>query len=82
MKRSEINTLIREAEAFFGAHQFALPPFANWAPDQWLGMGHEANEILVFDVYRDVVWLMNQCNRSRKCPTQVGEWVEESPHQA
>ncbi len=45
MKRSEINALIRDAEAFFAAHQFALPPFARWSPDDWQNKGPEANEI-------------------------------------
>jgi D-lyxose ketol-isomerase len=45
MKRSEINTLIRDAETFFCAHQFALPPFASWTPDHWDHIGREADEI-------------------------------------
>lgn len=35
MKRSEINTIIREAEAFIRTFQFLLPPFAGWEPDRW-----------------------------------------------
>ena len=45
MKRSEINTFIREAEAFFQEHRFSLPPFANWSPEDWASRGHEADEI-------------------------------------
>ena len=45
MKRSEINTLIRQAVAFFEAHRFHLPPFAFWRPSDWASKGPEANEI-------------------------------------
>jgi D-lyxose ketol-isomerase len=45
MKRSEINRHINEAKAFFDQHQFRLPPFAYWTPQQWKSRGHEADEI-------------------------------------
>ena len=32
MKRSQINTLIREAEAFLAEHRFLLPVWAHWSP--------------------------------------------------
>ncbi len=35
MKRSEINQLIQESEAFFKERQFLLPPWAHWSLDQW-----------------------------------------------
>lgn len=35
MKRSEINTIVRDAKAFFQQHQFHLPPFAFWTPQDW-----------------------------------------------
>lgn len=35
MKRSEINRLIRDAEALFAAHGWRLPPWAAWTPQQW-----------------------------------------------
>ena len=35
MKRSEINTTIRQAEEFFDAHQFHLPPYAFFTPEDW-----------------------------------------------
>ncbi|GGG31018.1 D-lyxose/D-mannose family sugar isomerase [Chelatococcus composti] len=35
MRRSDINALLREAAAFFAAHQFALPPWAAWSPEEW-----------------------------------------------
>jgi len=45
MKRSEINTSIREAEAFFREHRFSLPPFASWSLAEWRSKGPEADEI-------------------------------------
>jgi D-lyxose ketol-isomerase len=45
MKRSEINALIRSAKDFFAQHQFLLPPFAHWTPEDWKTKGAEANEI-------------------------------------
>ena len=35
MKRSQINALMREAEAFFAAHQFVLPAWAGWSGADW-----------------------------------------------
>ncbi|MFC1465293.1 MAG: D-lyxose/D-mannose family sugar isomerase, partial [Candidatus Brachytrichaceae bacterium NZ_4S206] len=46
MKRSEINTLIRDADAFCKQHQFYLPPFAYWTPADWAGKGPEVREIV------------------------------------
>ena len=34
MKRSEVNAILREADAFIRSHGFALPPFAHWTPDE------------------------------------------------
>ena len=34
MKRSEINRIMREADAFIGSFGFRLPPFARWSPDE------------------------------------------------
>ncbi len=45
MKRSEINAILRQGDAFFKQHQFQLPPFAYWTPDEWRTRGPEANEI-------------------------------------
>lgn len=45
MKRSEINTLIREAIEFLNTHHFRLPPFAFWTPEDWRKKGPEVNEI-------------------------------------
>ncbi len=46
MKRSEINTLMRDADSFIKQHQFHLPPFAYWTPDEWRQKGPEAHEIV------------------------------------
>jgi len=45
MKRSEINQYIAEAEAFFAANLFALPPFASFTPQDWQHLGNEAIEL-------------------------------------
>jgi D-lyxose ketol-isomerase len=39
MKRSEINAIIRAAEADFAKVGFALPGFAAWGPEQWHARG-------------------------------------------
>lgn len=46
MKRSEINAIMRDADAFIKQHQFHLPPFAYWTPDEWRAKGAEAREIV------------------------------------
>ena len=46
MKRSEINVIIRDAEAFFGRRNFHLPPFATWGVEDWAKMDAAAAEIV------------------------------------
>jgi D-lyxose ketol-isomerase len=46
MKRSEINAIMREADAFIRQHQFFLPPFAYWTPQDWRSKGPEVREIV------------------------------------
>lgn len=46
MKRSEINAIMREADAFIKQHGFHLPPFAYWTPDEWSTKGEEVREIV------------------------------------
>jgi len=46
MKRSEINTIMRDADAFMQRHGFYLPPFAYWTPDDWQSKGEEVREIV------------------------------------
>jgi D-lyxose ketol-isomerase len=45
MKRSEINTILRDADTFIRQHSFYLPPFAYWTPDDWSARGKESSEI-------------------------------------
>ncbi len=46
MKRSEINAIMRDADAFMKAHGFLLPPFAYWSPEDWAAKGDEVQEIV------------------------------------
>ncbi len=46
MKRSEINAIQREAKEFLASHQFKLPPWAFWAPDDWKHTNEDVSEIL------------------------------------
>jgi len=46
MKRSEINRILEEAEAFFDRHGQKLPPFAWWTPDEWHARRGEAGRLL------------------------------------
>jgi len=45
VKRSIINSHIREAKEFIAKMQFALPPFAYWTPDEWKNLDPEYDEI-------------------------------------
>jgi D-lyxose ketol-isomerase len=45
MKRSEINRAIRVAKDALNAHQFYLPPFAYWAPEQWRDAGPQYERV-------------------------------------
>jgi D-lyxose ketol-isomerase len=46
MKRSEINAIMQNADAFIQSRGFYLPPFAYWTPDTWKKKGAEASEIV------------------------------------
>jgi D-lyxose ketol-isomerase len=46
MKRSEINAIVRDAEAFLRLSGFFLPPFAAWTPQDWEAKRAIAREIL------------------------------------
>jgi len=46
MKRSEINAIMREADAFIRGRGFYLPPFAYWTPQEWAAKGEEVREIV------------------------------------
>jgi len=45
MKRSEINSLIRDGADFVESMKFRLPPFAFWKPEDWDDKGAEYGEI-------------------------------------
>ena len=46
MKRSEINTIMRESEEFMHKFSFFLPPFAGWGVKEWKKAGKESAEIV------------------------------------
>ena len=54
MKRSEINTIMREADAFIKEQGFYLPPFAYWTPEDWQSKGEEVREIVENDLGWDI----------------------------
>lgn len=41
MKRSRINEIIREGDAFIRSHGYIMPPFAYWSPDQMKAADHD-----------------------------------------
>lgn len=45
MKRSEINQIMRNTVSFIDSLCFKLPSFAYWRPKEWMGKGHEYDEI-------------------------------------
>jgi D-lyxose ketol-isomerase len=45
VRRSEVNTIMREADGFIRQRGFHLPPFAYWSPHDWTNKGEEAREI-------------------------------------
>jgi len=65
MKRSEINAIIREADAFIRKHGFYLPPFAHWTSGEWKTKGPEAGEI----VDRKLGWDVTDFNLGDYCRT-------------
>lgn len=46
MKRSEVNTIMQEADDFIRSSGFYLPPFAYWTPAEWRRKGEEARDIV------------------------------------
>jgi D-lyxose ketol-isomerase len=46
MKHSEINAIIRSADAFVRAQGYYLPPFAYWNVQDWQKKGIEVSEIV------------------------------------
>ncbi len=46
MKRSEVNTIIQEADAFIRSFGYILPPFAYWSPDEFRQRAGEARGLI------------------------------------
>ena len=46
MKRSEINAIMVDSDAFLKERKFHLPPFAYWTPRDWADKGGEVREIV------------------------------------
>lgn len=63
MKRSEINAIMRDADAFFQRQNFYLPPFAYWSPGEWMKKGEEVAEI----VDRRLGWDITDFGRGAFC---------------
>src|SRR5882672_7327810 len=63
MKRSEVNAIMREADAFFAKQGFYLPPFAHWSPEDWKKKGPEVAEI----VDRRLGWDITDFGRNDFC---------------
>ena len=63
MKRSEVNGIMRAADAFFRSNNFYLPSFAYWSPQEWKKKGEEVSEI----VDRRLGWDITDFGRGRFC---------------
>lgn len=46
MKRSEVNTILKEAKGFFKKSDFHLPEWVYWSPEDWKGEGERCSEII------------------------------------
>jgi len=46
MKRSDVNAIIREFENFLAKHQFMLPVWSSWKPEDWKGKYDSCSEII------------------------------------
>lgn len=46
MKRSEVNAITRDAEAFLKERRFFLPPFSHWSLDEWRERRADTGEIV------------------------------------
>jgi D-lyxose ketol-isomerase len=45
MKRSDINRMLKEAEAFLASFGYILPPFSRWSPEEMRNRKHEITNI-------------------------------------
>ena len=67
MKRSEINGLQKDALAFSRAHNFSLPAWATWRPEDWRRVGPDGFEIKRRNLGWDITdfnnfWRGGQCS--------------------
>jgi D-lyxose ketol-isomerase len=46
VKRSKVNAIMRDVDAFVRKQGFHLPPFAYWTPEDWKTKGDEVREIV------------------------------------
>ena len=54
MKRSEINAIMRSADAFIRQHGFHLPPFAYWTPEMWSAKRTAVADIITSNLGWDI----------------------------
>jgi D-lyxose ketol-isomerase len=54
MKRSTINSVMRQADEFIRSRGYYLPPFAYWSPEEWRSKGPEAREIVEAELGWDI----------------------------
>jgi len=54
MKRSELNTIMRESLDFLKRMHFLLPRFATWSPDDWKKKGPECRDIVLQQLGWDI----------------------------
>ncbi len=77
MRRSEINSIMRAADAFFQSNQFYLPPFAYWSPQEWGKKGDEVGEI----VDRRLGWDITDFGRDKFCKCGLAIFtIRNGPH--
>lgn len=55
MKRSQINAIIEDIKDFINKHQFSLPPFAYWTPEDWQSKGEACQEIVAAGLGWDII---------------------------
>ncbi len=54
MRRSDVNAIIRDARRFIARHDFALPPFADWHPEDFAAVRAEIGGLIAARLGWDV----------------------------
>ena len=49
MKRSQVNAILEEGDAFFKSFSYSLPPFAYWSPDELIAHGRAPGGSMIID---------------------------------